>query len=67
MEDSVTVRFRVADVYRGKNLVVYYDDKQVKKQKKRILAPGEMEQVVLTRQSFQGLEPVREIRICLED
>ena len=47
MQDKVTVRFRVADVYKDRYISVYYDGVQVSKRKKKVLAPGEMEQVIL--------------------
>ena len=46
MKDTVTVRFRVADVYKDRYISVYYDGVQISKRKKKVLAPGEMEQVV---------------------
>ena len=67
MADSVKVRFRVADVYKNKNIVVYFDGKEVKRTKKRIMAPGEMEELMLTKQSLTENSPVKEIVIALED
>ena len=52
MQDSVTVRFRVADVYRDRYITVYYDGVPVIRRKKKVLAPGEMEQIVLKKESF---------------
>jgi len=65
MDDKVVVRFRVADVYRDKALVVYYDGIEVKRQKKRVMAPGEMEQIVITRDSLAARP--KEIVIGVED
>jgi len=39
----------------------------VRKKKKRIMAPGEMEELVLTKDSFTDKGFVREIVICVED
>ena len=66
MDDKVTVRFRVADVYRGKSIALYYDGELIKKQKKRVMAPGEMEQIVLTKDSFAG-RSVQKITVAVED
>ncbi len=66
MDDRVTVRFRVADVYRGKSVALYYDGELIKKQKKRVMAPGEMEQIVLTKDSFAG-RSVQKITVAVED
>ncbi|MCR5619413.1 MAG: FAD-dependent oxidoreductase, partial [Lachnospiraceae bacterium] len=49
MPDTLTVRFRVGNEYRDKNLAVYLDGKQLMKLPKRVMAPGEMEQVVLVK------------------
>ena len=56
MKDSVTVRFRVADVYKDRCIAIYYDDKLISRRKKKVLAPGEMEQVVLKKSSFRSEE-----------
>ena len=49
MPDTLTVRFRVGNEYRDKNLAVYLDGKQLMKLPKRIMAPGEMEQIILVK------------------
>ncbi len=66
MQDKVTVRFRVADVYKDRYITVYYDGVQVSKRKKKVLAPGEMEQVVLKKDSFDGYPELKNIVICTE-
>ena len=67
MRDSVTVRFRVADVYQNRAISVYYDGKKITSRKKRVLAPGEMEQVVLKKSSFAEYPSLSEIVICTEE
>ena len=64
MDEKLTVRLRVGDVFRNKALVVCYDGKEVKRLKKRIMAPGEMEEVTLQRDSLT--DDVREIIIRVE-
>ena len=64
MADSVTVRFRVADVYRDRYVCVYCNGEQIRKIKKRVLAPGELEQVVLKKSELK--QPLQSIRICTE-
>lgn len=66
MADQVTVRFRVADVYKGRFISVYYDDKRVVHRKKQVLAPGEMEQVVIKKESLKDYPDIKEIVICTE-
>ena len=67
MSDSVTVRFRVADIYQNRSVCVYYDGKKVSSRKKRVLAPGEMEQVVLKKSSFSEYPELAEIVVCTEE
>lgn len=66
MKDKVTVRFRVADVYKDRFISVYYDDVRVSHKKKKILAPGEMEQVVLKKDSFKEYPELKRIVVCTE-
>ena len=67
MSDSVTVRFRVADIYQNRSVSVYYDGKKISSRKKRVLAPGEMEQVILKKNSFDAYPDLSEIVICTEE
>ncbi len=53
MRDQVVVRFRVADVYRDRSISVYLDGTRVQARKKKVLAPGEMEQVILKKEDLQ--------------
>lgn len=66
MEDKVTVRFRVADVYKDRYISVYYDGVRVSRRKKKALAPGEMEQVVLKKDSFKEHPHLKKIVVCTE-
>lgn len=66
MKDTVTVRFRVADVYQDRFITVLYDDKVISKRKKKVLAPGEMEQVILKKESFAEYPDLSKITICTE-
>lgn len=49
MEDTLLVRFRVGQVYTDALLSVYADDTCIFSQKKKKLAPGEMEQLLLKK------------------
>lgn len=66
MADKLTIRFRVADVYKNRNICVYYDDKLIRKTKKRVLAPGEMEQVILQKSSLAEYPDLKKIMIRTE-
>ena len=66
MNDQVVVRFRGADVYKDRFISVYYGDERVSKRKKKVLAPGEMEQVILKKDSFKNYPDLEKIVICTE-
>ena len=67
MDEKVTLRFRVGDVYKGKSVALYYDGELIKKTRRRVMAPGEMEELVLTKESFASHENVKEIVVSVED
>jgi NADPH-dependent glutamate synthase beta subunit-like oxidoreductase len=71
MEDILTVRFRVGAVYSNVNVVVKIGDTIVTKQKKRTMAPGEMEQVKLKKTDVEMLAAqtgnIPEIVIAIEE
>ncbi len=61
MEDSVTIRFRVSSVYRNCSICAYLNDTRIFHKKKQIVAPGEMEELTLTKsmlEQFQGLTTI---------
>ena len=45
---------------------VYFDGERVLHRKKNVLAPGEMGQVVLTRQQVEKYPELRQITVCTE-
>ena len=67
MEDNLTVRFRVGDVYTDKAIVVYFDDEKVSKRKKRVMAPGEMEQIVLQKNKLAAYPNLKKITVRIEE
>ncbi len=66
MLEKQVVRFRVGDVFRDAKIVIDYDGVPVKTMKKRILTPGEMEQVTLTREDLEAQSGLSEITIRVE-
>lgn len=66
MKDTVVVRFRVSDVFKNRSIAVYYDDQLISRRKKKVLAPGEMEQVMLKKDSFAKYPDLKKITICTE-
>lgn len=67
MNELVTVRFRVGDVYKDKAVVVYLDDEEIMRRKKNVMAPGEMEQIVLQKKKILAHDGLQKITITLED
>ena len=67
MDETLKVRFRVSGVYENCTVSVYFDDKRVKHRKKRIVTPGEMEQIELVRQDLQAEPDLKQILIKIEE
>lgn len=64
MDELQILRFRVADVYKNCAIYVSADGQELMKLKKQIVAPGEMEQVILKKQMLldRGISD----EICVE-
>ena len=67
MAETQTVRFRVGNVFRDAQVQVACGDKVLKSLKKRVLAPGEMEQVVLRRSELESIENLEEITFFIQN
>ncbi len=66
MDDLLTVRFRVGDVYKNSFVSVYFDDERIMHNQKRILAPGEMEQIILRKSQLLEHQNLKKITIKIE-
>lgn len=67
MKDRLKVRFRVGDVYKDKYISVYAGEERIIHKKKKILAPGEMEEVLLEKAKLKDIDGLSGIRVCLEE
>ena len=67
MDDVVTVRFRVGNIYKNHYISVYFDDERVQHKKRQILAPGEMEQVKIKKEDLTAKKDIKTITIKLEE
>ena len=67
MEENLTVRFRVGDVYKNKVIAVYFDDQLISKKKRQVMAPGEMEQVILKKNKLEEYPETKKITIRIEE
>ena len=67
MPEKLTVRFRVANVFENRYVAVYLDDERIYHRKRPIMAPGEMEQVVLKRDELLARGGIGKITFKLEE
>lgn len=65
--DSVSIRFRVTEKCRDTILCIYFDDKIVYRKKKKLMVPGEMETILLTKKLFNEHPNVKRILIQAEE
>lgn len=67
MEDTLTVRFRVGDVYKNCAIATYFNDELISKRKRPVMAPGEMEQVILDKKKLGEYPDLGKITIRIEE
>jgi NADPH-dependent 2,4-dienoyl-CoA reductase/sulfur reductase-like enzyme len=67
MPDELTVRFRVGNVYENRYVSVYLDGDRIYHRKRMIMAPGEMEQVVLKKAELLAHPGLASITFKLEE
>lgn len=67
MEDTLTVRFRVGAVYKNCAIATYFDDELISKRKRPVMAPGEMEQVILDKKKLANYPDLNKITIRIEE
>ncbi len=65
--EKLTIRFRVGQVLKNRRILLYLDEEVVAKRKRPIMAPGEMEQVVLTRDMLASHPNLHSVRIVTEE
>lgn len=67
MDEKLTVRFRVGNVYRNCYISVYFDEKRVLYRKRQIVAPGEMEEIKLSKEELLKYPNLDTITIKIEE
>lgn len=67
MEDTLTVRFRVEDVFENQFISVYLGDERIQHLKKRVLAPGEMEEIKLKKEILLAVQNPEIMTIKVEE
>lgn len=67
MSEELTIRFRVDGVYRNCYVSVYFDNERVIHRKRPIVAPGEMEEVKLTKEQILQYPDLKTITFMIEE
>lgn len=65
--EDITIRFRVRDVYRDAAIEVYLGEKQVLCRKKKVLAPGEMETVLLKKEQIMENQDIQSVTVIVKE
>ena len=67
MADLLTVRFRVGNVFKDSYISVYFNDERVQHRKKQVMAPGEMEQIILKKKALEDFDGLKTITVKIEE
>ncbi len=65
--DSLTIRFRVGGVMRDRRVKLILDGDEVVKRRRQVMAPGEMEEIKLTRDMLDKHPGLKTIHIKVEE
>ena len=67
MDENLTVRFRVGGVYKNCYVSVYFNEERVIHKKRPVVAPGEMEQIKLTKEQLMKYPGLKTITVKIEE
>ncbi len=67
MDEKHTVRFRVGDVYKNCYVSVYLNEERIIHKKRPVVAPGEMEEVVLKKEELAAFPNLSQITVKIEE
>jgi len=67
IDEKLTVRFRVGNVYQNCYISVYFDEERVLHRKRQIVAPGEMEEIKLSKEELLKYPNLDTITIKIEE
>lgn len=67
MDEKLTVRFRMGNVYQNCYISVYFDEERVLHRKRQIVAPGEMEEIKLSKEELLKYPNLDTITIKIEE
>lgn len=67
MEEELTVRFRVDGVYKNCYISTYFDEERVMRRKRPVAAPGEMEEIKLSKEKLAEYPGLKKITVKIEE
>lgn len=67
MNEKLTVRFRVGGVFKNCYVSAYFDEERVIHRKRQVVAPGEMEQIQLTKEMLLKYPNLKTITVKIEE
>lgn len=67
MADTMPIRFRVGNVYKDSFISMYIGDQRIVHKKKQIIAPGEMETLLVTQKMLADAGDVSTITVKIEE
>ena len=67
IQDHLTIRYRVGGVMKNRAVKVFLDDDAVLTRKRKIMAPGEMEEVLITKAMLDAHPNLQKITIKVEE
>lgn len=67
MDEKLTVRFRVGGVFKNCYVSAYFDEERVIHRKRQVVAPGEMEQIQLTKEMLLKYLDLKTITVKIEE
>lgn len=66
MEDNLTVRFRVGAVYKNCYISTYLNDERIARKKRPVVAPGEMEDIRLKKETLEAYPDLKAVTVRIE-
>lgn len=67
MEDKVTVRFRVGRIFKNCAIATYFGDELISRRKRPVMAPGEMESIILEKETLSRYPDLKQITVKIEE
>lgn len=67
MDETLTVRFRVGGVYKNCYVSAFFDKERIIHRKRPVVAPGEMEEIKLTKEQLLKYPDLKTITVKIEE